>query len=145
MSPGVCYGNELRLKGACMKKEKMKHQSILIADDYNIMRKTLRQWLSTRFPNLQVFEASNGEEVLEILKNTQFQLVLMDIHLPGIDGISTTSRIKEIYPDLPVIILTVQEDEHYQLEANQAGADAYVIKRNMYADLIPLMLSYLEI
>jgi DNA-binding NarL/FixJ family response regulator len=128
-----------------MNRENLKPQSILIADDYNIMRKTLRQWLSTRFPNLQVFEASTGEQALELMKSTPIQLVLMDIHLPGINGIDSTGQIKELYPDVPVIILTVQEDEQYRHEANQAGADAYVIKRNMYSDLIPLMLSYRDI
>ena len=117
--------------------------SILIADDHNIMRKTLRQWLSTKFPELRVVEANSGEQALDSLRDNEFHLVLMDIHLPGINGITTTTHIKNEFPDLPVIVLTVQEDERYQYEAKQAGADAYVIKRKMYADLVPLMFSFL--
>ena len=119
--------------------------SILIADDHNIMRKTLRQWLSSKFPHLQVFEASSGEQALEVLKGSTVGLVLMDIHLPGIDGLDTTRQIKSACPDLPVIVLTVQEDERYQAEATKAGADAYVVKRKMYAELIPLMMSFIEL
>ncbi|MBL7162751.1 MAG: response regulator transcription factor [Anaerolineales bacterium] len=119
--------------------------SILIADDHNIMRKTLRQWLSSKFPNLQVFEASSGEQALDVLQGSTVELVLMDIHLPGMNGIDTTKQIKSAYPDLPVIVLTVQEDERYQAEATKAGADAYVVKRKMYTELIPLMLSFINL
>jgi len=119
--------------------------SILIADDHNIMRKTLRQWLSSKFPNLQVFEASSGEQALDVLQGSTVELVLMDIHLPGMNGIDTTKQIKSAYPDLPVIVLTVQEDERYQAEAIKAGADAYVVKRKMYAELIPLILSFINL
>ncbi|MBC8505077.1 MAG: response regulator transcription factor [Chloroflexi bacterium] len=126
-----------------MNAESKMTPSILIADDHNIMRKTLRQWLATKFPNLRVIEANSGEQALERLRDNEFHLVLMDIHLPGINGITTTTRIKNEFPNLPVIVLTVQEDERYQFEATQAGADAYVIKRKMYADLVPLMLSFL--
>ncbi len=126
-----------------MNAENKNIPSILIADDHNIMRKTLRQWLATKFPDLRVVEANSGEQALDRLRVNEFNLVLMDIHLPGINGITTTSQIKTEYPNLPVIVLTVQEDERYQHEAKQAGADAYVIKRKMYADLVPLMLSFL--
>jgi len=126
-----------------MNAENKNIPSILIADDHNIMRKTLRQWLATKFPDLRVVEANSGEQALDRLRVNEFNLVLMDIHLPGINGITTTSQIKTEYPNLPVIVLTVQEDERYQHEAKQAGADAYVIKQKMYADLVPLMLSFL--
>ncbi len=119
--------------------------SILIADDHNIMRKTLRQWLSNKFPDLKVFEAHSGEQALKILTDSFVDLVLMDIHLPGINGIETTKQIKSIFPELPVIVLTVQEDVRYQAEAKQVGADAYVVKRKMYTDLVPLMMSFIEL
>ncbi len=128
-----------------MNKTSEKTPSVLIADDHNIMRKTLRQWLSTKFPSLNIIEASSGEQALEMLNENELQLILMDIHLPGINGIDATSRIKKKFPKLPIIVLTVQEDERYQFEAEQAGADAYVIKRKMYAELVPLMLSFLSI
>ena len=124
-----------------MSNTKSSSTTILIADDHNIMRKTLRQWLSSKFSNLQIYEANSGEQTIQVLEETSVDLVLMDIHLPGINGIDTTKQIKTLYPDLPVIVLTVQEDERYKVEARQVGADAYVIKRKMYADLVPLMMS----
>lgn len=68
----------------------------------------------------------------------------MDINFSGMNGIDVTKVVKSRYPDVPVIILTVQEDERYQVSAYEAGADGYVIKRHMYSDLIPLITSFLK-
>jgi DNA-binding NarL/FixJ family response regulator len=65
------------------------------------------------------------------------EIVLMDFHLPGRSGITVIKQIKEDYPDLPVVMLTIQEDKQYREKALEAGADEYVVKRRMYTDLIP--------
>ena len=113
-------------------------KSILITDDHSIIRRTLREWLGTEIPELEVIEATSGETALEILADhTRPDLVLMDFHLPGESGIDVTRKIKKDHPDLPVLILTIQEDKHYIEKALEAGADGYVIKRHMYNELIP--------
>lgn len=61
----------------------------------------------------------------------------MDFHLPGRSGIDISQEIKAKHPELPVVILTIQEDDQYQAKAFEAGIDGYVVKRKMYTDLIP--------
>lgn len=117
-------------------------KSILITDDHSIIRRTLRDWLSGEFPDLEVLEASSGETALEILANNILpDLVVLDFHLPGESGIDITRKIKRDFPQLPVLILTIQEDQQYIDKAREAGADGYVIKRHMYNELIPSILS----
>jgi len=115
--------------------------SILIVDDHHLMRRTLKEWLSDNFPLKKIFEAGSGEEALETIEKYQPNIVLMDIHLPGISGIEAVKKIKINFPNTRVIVLTVQEDKRYRSKADEAGADAYVIKRNMYSNLIPLIRS----
>lgn len=113
-------------------------KSILITDDHSIIRRTLREWLSAKIPDLKVIEASSGEAALDILATQDRpDLVLMDFHLPGQSGLDVTREIKKEHPDLPVLILTIQEDQHYVDKAREAGADGYVIKRHMYSELLP--------
>lgn len=115
--------------------------SILIVDDHHLIRRTLREWLSGNFPARTIIEAGSGEEALEFFEDVPPNIVLMDIHLPGMSGIETIEKIKAKFPQTRVIVLTVQEDKRYRLKAEEAGADGYVIKRNMYTNLIPLILS----
>ncbi len=122
----------------------MNPASILIADDHFIIRKTIREWLSKKYPWIVMLEARNGEEATRILDAVTVDLILMDIHFPGMNGLDTTKMIKEKYPEVPIVIVTVQEDDHYRIGAAAAGADGYIIKRNMYSDLIPVITPFLE-
>lgn len=120
-------------------------QSIMITDDHSVIRRTLREWLSEEFPGIQVVENSSGEAALEMLANqTLPEIVLMDFHLPGQSGITVIKQIKKEHPDLPVVMLTIQEDKQYREKALEAGADEYVVKRRMYTDLIPAVKNALE-
>jgi len=119
-------------------------RSILITDDHSVIRSTLRDWLCEEFPDLVVHEASSGENALAFLESAHDpDLVVMDFHLPGLTGIETTREIKAQHPQIPVIILTIQEDRQYIERAMDAGADGYVIKRKMYSDLLPAISSVL--
>jgi len=120
------------------------HLTILIVDDHHIIRRTLKQWLSGKYADVEIIEASSGEDALDVLDEHSVDLTLMDIHLPGIDGIEATRQIKEMHQDVRVIMLTVQEMERYQTNALESGADGYVIKRQMYTDLIPVISSVLK-
>jgi two-component system response regulator NreC len=72
--------------------------------------------------------ASNAEDALKQVERTNPDVVLMDIEMKGIDGIQTTSVIKERWPNIEVIVLTMHTDEQYLLEAIEAGAKGYVLK-----------------
>jgi len=112
---------------------------ILITEDHHFMRKTLREWLVKELSAIEILEASNGEDALSICQSRSLDLVLMDFHLPDMNGIEVTERIKAHSPTLPVVILTVQDNGHYKVKAIDAGADAYVVKQYMYTDLIPVI------
>jgi DNA-binding NarL/FixJ family response regulator len=120
-------------------------QSIMITDDHSVIRRTLREWLSEEFPGIRVVENSSGEAALEMLASqTLPEIVLMDFHLPGQSGITVIKQIKKDHPDLPVVMLTIQEDKQYREKALEAGADEYVVKRRMYTDLIPAVQNALD-
>ncbi len=113
-------------------------RSILITDDHGVIRKTIKEWLCEEYPDLTVLEASSGEAALDLLSERERpEMIILDFHLPGLSGLEVTREIKSHYPDLPVLILTIQEDQVYIDRAFEAGADSYVIKRKMYGELIP--------
>ena len=76
----------------------------------------------------EIFEAEDGESAIEIAKQNKPDMILMDLGLSGIDGIETTSRIKEILPDTKIIILTSHNNQSEILQALSAGAKAYCMK-----------------
>jgi DNA-binding NarL/FixJ family response regulator len=110
---------------------------ILITEDHHLLRKMLRDWLAKQLPFIEVLQASKGEEAVTLCKSRSLDLVLLDFHLPDMNGIEVTEQIKTLTPTLPVVILTFQNDGYYKDKAIDAGVDAYVIKDRMYTDLIP--------
>ncbi len=101
----------------------------LIADDHTVFRQGLRLVLGDD-PALElVGEASNGFEVMERLKaGPRPDVILMDIRMPDMDGIEATKRVKEFYPTVRVLILTMHDDEQLILHLLEAGAGGYLIK-----------------
>lgn len=116
----------------------MDHQ-ILIVDDHPGVRKSLREWLELSFPQYQLLEAASGEEAVSMAQATSPCLVIMDIGLPGISGIEATESIKKAVPSTQVVMLTIYDDEDYRGHATAAGASAYVAKRNVKTDLLPVI------
>lgn len=109
---------------------------ILIVDDHGLMRAGLRAVLEDE-PDLQVVgEGEHGEEAIRMTGELQPDLVLMDIGLPGMDGIEATRRLKRLDPQIRVLILTVYEEESLLREAIQAGASGYLLKRAAEEELV---------
>jgi DNA-binding NarL/FixJ family response regulator len=109
---------------------------ILIADDHGLMRAGLRAVLEDELSIEVVGEASNGEETLYLASQLAPDIVLLDIGMPGADGIEITRRLRKITPQTQVLILTVYEEESLLREALKAGASGYLIKRAVEEDLI---------
>jgi two-component system response regulator NreC len=109
---------------------------ILIADDHGVMRAGLRALLDDETFIEVVGEASTGEQALHLAGQLAPDIVLLDIGMPGIDGIETTRRLRKLSPQIQVLILTVYEEESLLREAIKAGASGYVIKRAAHEDLI---------
>ena len=99
---------------------------ILLVDDEAAIRRALRAPLVEL--GFQVAEASRGEEALLLLRSSKFDVVLLDINMPGIGGFETLRRIRTFAPRLPVLMLTVRDQEHDKVEALELGADDYVTK-----------------
>lgn len=109
---------------------------VLIADDHGVVRAGLRALL-TGEPGLQVVgEAATGADAVSQAVQQQAQVVLMDISMPGLDGIEATRRLVEQLPEVRVLLLTVHEDPGLLREALRVGAAGYVIKRAVESELI---------
>ena len=113
--------------------------TILIVDDHEGVRSAIHRWIEFRLPFCLIFEADDAESAISKIQENAPQLVIMDFKLPGINGIEATRRIKSIAPSTQVIMLTIREDEAYQIEATAAGVSAYVTKRTMGTELIPAL------
>ncbi len=104
------------------------HIRILLVDDQRLMREGLRILLELE-PGLEIVgEAGDGQVALCLYAELQPDLVLMDVRMPGMDGVETTWRLRERWPEARVIILTTFDDDEYVFEALRAGAVGYLLK-----------------
>ncbi|MBI3927352.1 MAG: response regulator transcription factor [Armatimonadetes bacterium] len=101
---------------------------VLLVDDHPLVRQGIRAVLEGE-PDIEVVgEASTGEEALRMTGSLSPEIVVMDIQMPGMDGIEATREVKRIRPECAVIMLTVNDEEMFLVESVQAGASAYVLK-----------------
>lgn len=101
---------------------------VVIADDHQVVRSGLQQLLATTPDILMVGAAANGVEVLAIVGELRPDVVLMDLSMPGIDGVEATRRLSVEYPASRVLVLTSFSDQTRILSALEAGADGYLLK-----------------
>lgn len=107
---------------------------ILVVDDESAIRRALRPPLLEL--GFQVSEASRGEEALQLLRGGGVDVVLLDMNMPGIGGIETLRRIRAFAPRLPILMLTVRDQEEDKVAALDLGADDYVTKPFSVRELI---------
>ncbi len=100
----------------------------IIADDHKIFRQGLRLVLSDEAPLQFVAEAENGEELLQIMKGNECDVVLLDLKMPVMDGLAATKEIRANYPNVKILILTMHDEEHMILHMLEAGANGYLLK-----------------
>ena len=101
---------------------------VLIVDDQRLMREGLRTLLELEDDLAVVGEAESGEAGVRAFAETQPDVVLMDVRMPGVDGVEATRRIRAHWPDARVIILTTFDDDAYVFEGLRAGARGYLLK-----------------
>lgn len=109
---------------------------ILIADDHAVVRKGLKQILSETPDMFVAAEASNGQEVLNKLSENNYDVVLLDISMPGRNGLDILKQLKSERPKLPVLMLSVYPEKQYAKRALKAGASGYLTKESAPAELI---------
>ncbi len=102
--------------------------SILIVDDHEVVRNGIRSYLETNSDFHVVGEASSGEEAIQLVSEFIPDVVLMDLIMPGMDGIETTRRVKQISPRTQVVVLTSYHEDAHIFPALKAGAISYVLK-----------------
>jgi DNA-binding NarL/FixJ family response regulator len=108
---------------------------VLLADDHTLVRAGIRALLE-KFPGVEVAgEAGDGREVLELIKTQQPDVVLMDISMPGLNGLQALARMTRDSPHVRVIILSMHPNDEYVLQALKSGAAGYLLKRAATAEL----------
>lgn len=104
--------------------------SVLLVDDHVLFRQALRHLLEAE-PDLQVIgEAGDGRSAQQLAERANPDVVLMDISMPGIDGVTATRDLKQNNPDVKIIILTMFAEDGHVIRAIRAGADAYLLKNS---------------
>jgi len=109
---------------------------VLIADDHKIIRVGLQGILQKTSDIEVVGEAEDGLEVLEILRKTVTDVVLMDIDMGRTGGIETTRKVKEAFPDVQVLALTIHEEQDHIIQMLEAGASGYLLKNTGTEELL---------
>ncbi len=109
---------------------------LFLCDDHTLFRQGIRKLLELEPDITIVGEAGNGQEMLDMLKKAGPDVILMDIGMPKMDGVTATYKIKKILPRTGIIILTVYEDEPHIFQAIKAGAMGYLLKDVSIEELI---------
>ena len=101
---------------------------ILVADDHEVVRKGLVKVLSETLQPVKIEEASNGQEALSKSSKTEYDLVVLDMKMPGKSGLDALKELKQHRPKLPVLILSMLPEEQFAVLAIRAGASGYLTK-----------------
>jgi two-component system, NarL family, invasion response regulator UvrY len=109
---------------------------IIIADDHAVVRKGLKQIFDETLDLMVTDEANSGDELLEKIQKNEYDIVILDISMPGKDGLDTLKELKAIKPNLPVLIFTIFPEEQYAVRVLKAGASGYVNKEEETDTLI---------
>lgn len=109
---------------------------ILIADDHAIVREGLKQIVAEEKDILVAGEAENAEQMMELLEKEKWSLIILDINMPGKSGLEALKDIKQLYPALPVLILSMFSEDQYGIRALKAGASGYLKKVSAPTELV---------
>ncbi|MBN2515152.1 MAG: response regulator transcription factor [Deltaproteobacteria bacterium] len=110
--------------------------NILIADDHPIVREGFKQVLSETTDMVVAGEASNGQEVLNLIRKNKYTVVLLDISMPGRSGLEILKELRSEHPKLPILIVSIYPEEQYAVRAFRAGASGYLTKASAPHELI---------
>jgi DNA-binding NarL/FixJ family response regulator len=108
---------------------------ILMADDHALLREGVATLLSTESDMKLIAEASNGEEAVEKFRTHRPDVTLMDLQMPGLNGIDVITRIRSEFPDARIIVLTTYTGDSQVVGALRAGARAYLLKAHVHREL----------
>ena len=111
-------------------------QRVIIADDHPVVYKGLREILQENFGSLTVDAAGTGRELIEKVKKTDYDLVLLDISLPDANGLDVLREMRRKRPRLPVLVISMYPEEMYAVRAIRTGAQGYLTKQSASEELV---------
>lgn len=109
---------------------------VLVADDYPVFRLGVRELLSRGVAGVKTAEAGTFHEMLDLLRGKSWDVLIMDITMPGMSGLAALKQVKLEWPRLPVIILSMHPEEQYAVRMFKAGADGYLTKASAPEELV---------
>jgi two-component system, NarL family, invasion response regulator UvrY len=108
---------------------------VLIADDHAVFRRGLKETIGEAFPKVVFGEAKSAQEALEQVRAHNWDIVILDISMPGKSGLDILSDVKRLRPRLPILLLTMHPEEQYARRALKAGASGYLTKESVPEEL----------
>ena len=109
---------------------------IAIADDHSIVRKGIQLIIDENFEDAKLDEANNGDELVELIKNNQYDIIILDISMPGKDVIDTIRMIRSMKSKIPILIFSMNPEKAYAIRMLKAGANGYINKDCTQEDLV---------
>jgi two-component system invasion response regulator UvrY len=109
---------------------------ILLADDHAVVRQGVKQILAEAFPHADFGEAQNTQELLRLIRSDRWDMVVLDLTMPGGNGLEALKQIKYDYPQLPVLILSMFPEDQYAVRTIRAGASGYLNKESAPEELV---------
>ena len=109
---------------------------VLLADDHSIVRAGLRRIVEESGDMEVIAEAADGRETIRLVREKNPDVAVIDISMPGLDGLEVVSQLSGNWPDLPILILTMHEESQYVVRAIQAGAMGYMTKQSAPEQLL---------
>ena len=109
---------------------------VFIADDHEIVRKGLSTLINETWDMKLIGEGKNGSEVLSSICNNTYDILILDISMPGMNGLETLKQVKNIKPDLPILILSMHPENQYAKRMLKAGAAGYLNKESASEELV---------
>lgn len=118
--------------------------SVLVVEEHDEMRSAVRDWLLTSFPPLRLREARSMEEALALAEQAQLDLILVNLELPGPNGIEAARALRRRYPRSRIVVMSVNDSAALRIAALEAGAEAFVSKRDLRIALHPIVANLIK-
>jgi DNA-binding NarL/FixJ family response regulator len=109
---------------------------IIIADDHAVVRKGLRQMLQEEFPSAEIAETAHSDDLLKLVIKEHWDVVISDISMPGRGGLEVLRQIRQQFPKLPVLILSIHPEDQYAIRVLRAGASGYLSKESAQGEVV---------
>jgi two-component system, NarL family, invasion response regulator UvrY len=109
---------------------------VLIADDHAVVRRGIKGIVSEEFDEVEFGEASTASQVLELVHTQRWDILILDITMPGRSGLEVLKEVKHGHPELPVLVLSIHPEDQFAIRTLRAGAAGYMTKENAPEELI---------